>query len=126
MSMDVKRCYSSGNLTSESATGGICGMATNSAEIGETVVFGSISGKGSTSTIAFRLVGADQKPLTNVYYNATLDSHTSLQGIQTSERYSADFYINTLFWDEYSPEFKTGTWVFSDSNYPTLGWEQWL
>ncbi len=126
MSTDVKRCYSSGNLTSESATGGICGMATNSAEIGETVVFGSISGKGSTSTIAFRLVGADQKPLTNVYYNATLDSCTSLQGIQTLERYSADFYINTLFWDEYSPEFKTGTWVFSDSNYPTLGWEQWL
>ena len=53
--------------------------------------------------------------IANFYYNCSCPSEYK-KGTSTTERYSANFYKNNLF-------FTDEIWDFSDSNYPTLFWE---
>lgn len=107
-------CYSSGNISSSFYSGGIAGYAGLSCSMKECSVFGTLSSSGIACTSAGSAI-AYAVNIANFYYNCSCPSEYK-KGTSTTERYSANFYKNNLF-------FTDEIWDFSDSNYPTLFWE---
>ena len=107
-------CYSSGNISSSFYSGGIAGYAGLSCSMKECSVFGTLSSSGIACTSACSTI-AYAVSIANFYYNCSCPSEYK-KGTSTTERYSANFYKNNLF-------FTDEIWDFSDSNYPTLFWE---
>ena len=80
----------------------------------ECAVFGTLSSSRIACTSAGSAI-AYAVSIANFYYNCSCPSDYK-KGTSTTERYSANFYKNNLF-------FTDEIWDFSDSHYPTLFWE---
>lgn len=107
-------CYSSGNITAKNySSGGLAGYTGTDTEISQCAVFGSTGHDNFT--------GGYIGIISNSYYNCTA---TEYVGTLTTEKYSKNLYINSMFWEEYDVLTGEGTWIFSDSAYPILVWEQ--
>lgn len=88
--LTATHCYNSGTINGDGFCGGIAGYC-HSASIIESINHG----RAIDATLA--RVGTTGNFDTSYYNNSARYN----QGIQTNARYIKDFYINTLFWEEY-------------------------
>ena len=105
----IQNCYNSGSIKGEIFTAGIAGYMYQETKIEQCVNYGKISSSGTAGTIA----GSSTFVIDNCYYNCTTTGITLIQGSKTTEKYSKEFYTQTMFWDE-------SIWNFYDDKLPTL------
>lgn len=107
----ITNCYNEGRIEGVSYSGGIGGLLTGFI-VRNCVNFGIVSGESVTATIS-ALIMAPMSQVENCYYNCSTSGIYSIQGEEITERYSKDFYLNLLFWNE-------EVWEFFDDKFPVL------
>lgn len=118
----IQCCFASGQISGELYVGGIIGHSPSNLTVTECVVHSKISGGALSATISYRL--AASTTISNCYYTCSTEKISSVQGERASEKFSKDFYINNLFFEEYNQETGSGTWIFSETAFPLLWWER--
>ncbi|MFA5561691.1 MAG: InlB B-repeat-containing protein [Eubacteriales bacterium] len=116
---EVSSCYNAGSVTGYMYTGGIVGLSI-SPSITECLNAGSISGS-LRSPMTYK-IGAGT--ISGCYYFGS--SYDQANATSASSTYSKEFYLNSLFWQEYNEAKKTGYWIFHEDAYPTLMFEDAL
>lgn len=115
---NIDECYNSGSISGSNTVSGIAGTSYSDGSITQTLASGSLSGSNIKTTLAFNANGVVS---TNSYYTySTSSSWYRTDGTYTSEYTGSSLYVDSMFWTGYNPLTKQGTWVFSDSGYPTL------
>ena len=107
----VENSYNSGNVDGNWYVGGIAGL-----NIGITIRqcfnTGKITSDNISAIFSFALPSYSCT-ITDCYYNCSTSGIDAIQGTKTTEKYSATFYTEQLFWD-------SSIWDFHTDKLPTL------
>lgn len=106
--INIQNCYNAGTINAVDYAGGIAGYITD-ATIKQCINLGNIS-KGELRAIFCYNFGTT---ITDCYYNCSTSGIDAIQGTKTTEKYSATFYTEQLFWD-------SAKWDFHTDKLPTL------
>lgn len=107
--ISIFSCYNDGKIYGKYYAGGIIGKA-EIFEVKDSANFGNIERGELRAIIGMNIEYAS---ISNCYYNCSTSYIDSVQGTKISDKYSKNFYKNSLFWDE-------RIWEFYDDKLPSL------
>ena len=107
--IDIQNCYNSGNIKGVDYAGGI-GGAVSGISIKQCINHGTISNATVRATLCYPLMNPT---ISDCYYSSGTSGIDAIQGTKITEKYSKDFYTQTMFWSN-------EIWNFYDDKLPTL------
>lgn len=107
--VDIQNCYNSGNIKGVDYAGGI-GGAVSGISIKQCINHGTISNATVRATLCYPLMNPT---IADCYYSCGTSGIDAIQGTKITEKYSDDFYTQTLFWSG-------DVWIFYNDKLPTL------
>lgn len=107
--IDIQNCYNSGNIKGVDYAGGI-GGAVSGISIKQCINHGTISNATVRATLCYPLMNPT---ISDCYYSSGTSGIDAIQGTKITEKYSKDFYTQTMFWSD-------TVWNFYDDKLPTL------
>ena len=110
--ISIQNCYNGGNVKGVDYAGGIGGAVTG-ITIKQSINHGTISSATVRATLCYPLMNPT---ISDCYYSCGTSGLDAIQGTKTTEKYSATFYTEQLFWDN-------TIWDFHTDKLPTLKME---
>ncbi len=107
--IDIQNCYNSGNIKGVDYAGGIGGEVSG-ISIKQCINHGTISNATVRATLCYPLM---DHTIYDCYYSSGTSGIDAIQGTKITEKYSKDFYTQTMFWSN-------EIWNFYDDKLPTL------